>query len=612
MANSEVSRLKFNNTTYDIADELARQNIGVARSEIATEAARLDAVDTGLAGRITNLENSAGAVLVAKTKSDMSDTSKIYVYTGSESGMTRGNWYYHNGSAWVSGGAYNQNLDAIDATLTQSNKGADAKVTGDRLTAAETELNNLKNELNYNSAEMDTTDYVKSLGVVSGRLKDDGTVDATQTGWITTDYIPVESDKTYVYQTPNFEGNYTLIRCTYDSSKTLISRANLTYTAPEQIYPITGATKYVRFSVSVATYNAGIYFRAYHSRIDTLESYSDGIRNTYELTEGLRGETDYIKLHRLFSGKLQSNGEVWALSEHLTTDYIPVSPGVVYVLKRAIASDFTVWLGTYDAGKNPVDYVSGELTISGSYYFRPPDGVAYVRLCFSVNAYNSGLEFKAVNNWYDITTENIRNIETEIYDFVEKGIVSAPEGYKLNISSGLSEKDSAYQLVKYGVTAGEFLKVVADDCFQFQDDSSVPTTGTNHRVGSPYQAGEYYLTVPENATYLIVSTPIENSKAIVAPILGATEKAKGWITADEELLGMTDYIKIFGWEVGKLANGVVDASLYQYVTIADYIPLKYGELLSFYNNGTRTIWVDIYNENKVAYIKMLFKVTTFL
>lgn len=168
MANSEVSRLKFNNTTYDIADELARQNIGVARSEIATEAARLDAVDTGLAGRITNLENSAGAVLVAKTKSAMSDTSKIYVYTGSESGMTRGNWYYHNGSAWVSGGAYNQNLDAIDATLTQSNKGADAKVTGDRLTAAETDISKLRGTIanEYTSQAYAVGDYCYYNGLL--------------------------------------------------------------------------------------------------------------------------------------------------------------------------------------------------------------------------------------------------------------------------------------------------------------------------------------------------------------------------------------------------------------------------------------------------------------
>lgn len=193
MANSEVSRLKFNNTTYDIADELARQNIGTARTEIATEAARLDAVDTALAGRITNLENSAGAVLVAKTKSAMSNTSKIYVYTGSESGMTRGNWYYHNGSAWVSGGAYNQNLDAIDATLTQSNKGADAKVTGDRLTAAETDISTLRGTIanEYASQAYAVGDYCYHNGLLY-RCNTEISVGETWTSghWTAVDVMP--------------------------------------------------------------------------------------------------------------------------------------------------------------------------------------------------------------------------------------------------------------------------------------------------------------------------------------------------------------------------------------------------------------------------------------
>ena len=149
MANSEVSRLKFNDTTYEIADELARESVGTALAEVASVEAKADAYNTALSGRITNLENSSGAVLVAKTRTAMTDTNKIYVYTGTTttaSGVTytKGHWYYHNGSKWTDGGEYNQNLDAIDATLTQSNKGADAKVTGDRLTAAETDISTLR------------------------------------------------------------------------------------------------------------------------------------------------------------------------------------------------------------------------------------------------------------------------------------------------------------------------------------------------------------------------------------------------------------------------------------------------------------------------------------
>ena len=48
-----------------------------------------------------------GSPLTAEFAADMTDTSKIYVYVGSETGYINGNWYYYDGSAWQSGGIYN-------------------------------------------------------------------------------------------------------------------------------------------------------------------------------------------------------------------------------------------------------------------------------------------------------------------------------------------------------------------------------------------------------------------------------------------------------------------------------------------------------------------------
>lgn len=50
---------------------------------------------------------SIGSPLVANTASAMTDKTKIYVYTGSESGYVSGNWYYWTGSLWSNGGVYN-------------------------------------------------------------------------------------------------------------------------------------------------------------------------------------------------------------------------------------------------------------------------------------------------------------------------------------------------------------------------------------------------------------------------------------------------------------------------------------------------------------------------
>ena len=71
-----------------------------------------------------------GSPLVATTASAMTDTNRVYVYTGSEAGYTNGNWYYHNGTAWVSGGAYNGDGVNTDGTLSVEGMPADAKAVG--------------------------------------------------------------------------------------------------------------------------------------------------------------------------------------------------------------------------------------------------------------------------------------------------------------------------------------------------------------------------------------------------------------------------------------------------------------------------------------------------
>ena len=52
-------------------------------------------------------KSEIGTPLIANTISEMTDTTKVYVYVGNEEGYTNGNWYSYNGSSWVSGGVYN-------------------------------------------------------------------------------------------------------------------------------------------------------------------------------------------------------------------------------------------------------------------------------------------------------------------------------------------------------------------------------------------------------------------------------------------------------------------------------------------------------------------------
>ena len=86
---------------------------------------------------LDELYAAIGGPQVAQVAAAMTDTSKIYVYTGSETGYTNGNWYYYNGTEWVSGGVYNATAVQTDKTLSVSGQAADGKATGDAI-AAET------------------------------------------------------------------------------------------------------------------------------------------------------------------------------------------------------------------------------------------------------------------------------------------------------------------------------------------------------------------------------------------------------------------------------------------------------------------------------------------
>ena len=63
------------------------------------------------------IQSQYGYPFVANTVSAMTDVSKIYVYTGNETGYTAGNWYYNNGTAWVSGGVFNSTEASTKAEM---------------------------------------------------------------------------------------------------------------------------------------------------------------------------------------------------------------------------------------------------------------------------------------------------------------------------------------------------------------------------------------------------------------------------------------------------------------------------------------------------------------
>ena len=137
----------------------------------------------------------------------------------------------------------------------------------------------------------------------------------------------------------------------------------------------------------------------------------------------------------------------------------------------------------------------------------------------------------------------------DTYDTKPLGVYTTAQGWRLNESNGLCFSDSAYKMVKYSVTEGEILKVISDDRFQFQNAASVPSSGASNRVGKTYGEGTEYVSVPTGATFLIVSTTVENSQAEVFTLSSAVSKASEFLKLEETTFVNGKYYNLVSHEI---------------------------------------------------------------
>lgn len=112
--------------------------------------------------------------LKAATAAAMTNTAAIYIYIGSESGYTYGNWYYHDGTAWMSGGPYNP--VEIDTNLTNAGAAADAKATGDEIADLKSALDDVPHitndiSLTWEFGTIDSKNGTDGSGSVRNRIR---------------------------------------------------------------------------------------------------------------------------------------------------------------------------------------------------------------------------------------------------------------------------------------------------------------------------------------------------------------------------------------------------------------------------------------------------------
>lgn len=116
-----------------------------------------------------------------------------------------------------------------------------------------------------------------------------------------------------------------------------------------------------------------------------------------------------------------------------------------------------------------------------------------------------------------LLNDNLSLLESTLYTESSLELRKTNDGYKLN-EGGYRVTDANYKLDRYRVFAGDTVKVVSDDRWQFQSTVDVTTSGTQYIIGEKHGAGTVYAIVPEGAVYVVLSTPITGSGSSVSKL----------------------------------------------------------------------------------------------
>lgn len=203
-----------------------------------------------------------GAPLVAATAAAMTDHTRVYVYTGSESGFVNGNWYYWDGTAWASGGVYNSSAVNVDSAPTQGStnpvsSGGTYTAIANEAAAREAADTALGDELDdVKSALNSIEDFSWSPGFINVNGNVDSASDPNRQH---SDYLicPPETNIAYVAET-----NHSAILgiSFYDENKSFISGvANNGSMGTAQTVASPKRTRYCRISTKLSIVSESYY-----------------------------------------------------------------------------------------------------------------------------------------------------------------------------------------------------------------------------------------------------------------------------------------------------------------------------------------------------------------
>ena len=352
MAQSEY----LSSNEYKVVDDLAEK--------VETNENKIAELDNKKANK-----DDYGSPLTANTISEMTDKKKVYVYTGSESGYTAGNWYSWNGTAWVPGGVYNSAAIQTDKTLTQSGKAADSAIVGQQIGSLKESISDLQGSgsglnnaaknilLNILKNAIYTTDQVNNINELGKALAGD------------------------VYSITN-----NLTHCTSSNTELSVAKGN-SYTTT-----IIADSKYVIDSCRVTMKGIDITDSVYSNGKITINSVTGNVVITVVAE---KGTDNLIKKSQCTSGNL-GNGASADGSTAFITPFIEVEPSTVY--KHNITTTlsdgskaYNQYFELYDANKTRLN--TTQINTGGAAYesiteYTNNASTHYIRILFNADHKN--------------------------------------------------------------------------------------------------------------------------------------------------------------------------------------------------------------------------------
>ncbi|MDM7655962.1 SGNH/GDSL hydrolase family protein [Lactococcus lactis] len=309
---------------------------------------KLEATTSTLDNKVSTL--SSGAPKAVSQVSSMTDKTKNYVYTGTESGYTPGNWYYWNGSMWKSGGTY-QAAGIGDKTVTTS------KLVDSSVIPSKTNFIS-KNSRNINLFDKNSQD--NWFGKV---VSETGSI-AVYSGWNYSHSIPCKPGDVFIVGTTSEQsGGYAGL---FNGEQWI---SNVINTSGYWKVPTNVAVTSIRFAISVSIFESAMIVlmpneipKAYIPFNFLLD---DQIKLDYANLENVSVEENDVTFLSLSKNQgsnkfdlnntspyiIYENNTYAPLDGYVSTNDIPVKNGDV------VNWNFSGYGWALDSQKNPIEFM---------------------------------------------------------------------------------------------------------------------------------------------------------------------------------------------------------------------------------------------------------------